>query len=366
MEQAGSIEERLRALHEDITVSPELKSLHRIAVATFDPKDGRVRTFVQSNAGPRPYVRLSGRLADYPLLQAVAETGRAWVDNAMTPAPCSSSPGGRLLKDGYRSRYVSRIHWQGSLYGFLFLNSKETGFFSEAVVSALTPYRRLINLLVVSENTSTRAMLAAVHTALAVSHYRDEETGAHLDRMSRYAHLIAMKVATKHGLSDEFVEYVLQYAPLHDVGKVAVPDSILLKPGKLSPEEFEVMKTHVIKGLEIINAIIQDHDLQALPHAAILRNVVACHHEAFDGSGYPNALSGAAIPLEARIVAVADVFDALTSVRPYKNAWTNEAAVGYLREQAGRKFDPDCVEALLTDMGAIVAIQQQFRDVPVG
>ncbi len=364
MEQSGGLEERLQSLHEEIREWPGLEHLHRIAVATYDARGERVRTFVHSNVGPRPLDPLSGRLCDYPLLQTVAETGRPWIDNAITSDPGSTSPGGRLLKQGFRSRYVSRIHWQGDLYGFLFLNSRKEGFFTESIVSALLPYRRVIGVLVASEMTSTRAMLAAVHTALEVSHYRDEETGAHLNRMSRYAQLVAAGIASKHGLSDEFIEYILQYAPLHDVGKVAVPDSILLKPGKLSTDEFEVMKTHVTKGLDIINAMIHDHGLGALPHAAILRNVVACHHEAFDGSGYPNGLSGVAIPLEARIVAVADVFDALTSERPYKGAWTNDAAAAFLREQAGRKFDPDCVAALLTDMSAIAAIQQQFRDTP--
>ncbi|MBP2301363.1 HD-GYP domain-containing protein [Azospirillum picis] len=364
MEQSGGLEERLQSLHEEIREWPGLEHLHRIAVVTYDARAERVRTFAHSNVGPRPLDPLSGNLGDYPLLQAVAETGRPWIDNAIISVPGSTGPGGRLLQQGFRSRYLSRIHWQGSLYGFLFLNSRKEGFFTESIVSALMPYRRVIGVLVASEMTSTRAMLAAVHTALEVSHYRDEETGAHLSRMSRYAQLVAAKIASKHGLSDEFIEYVLQYAPLHDVGKVAIPDSILLKPGKLTPDEFGVMKTHVTKGLDIINAMIHDHGLGALPHAAILRNVVACHHEAFDGSGYPNGLSGEAIPLEARIVAVADVFDALTSVRPYKGAWTNEAAAAFLREQAGRKFDPDCVAALLTDMSVIEAIQQQFRDVP--
>ncbi|WP_211114524.1 HD-GYP domain-containing protein [Azospirillum rugosum] len=366
IEHAGGLEERLRSLHAEIRDWPGLENLHRIAVATHDAKGGRVRTFVQSNVGPRPLDPLSGRIADYPLLQAVAATGRPWVDNAIRSASPSTAPGGALLQKGFRSRYVSRIHRQGSLYGFLFLNSKKQGFFSEAIIAALTPYRRLIDVLVTSEMTSMRAMLAAVHTALEVSHYRDEETGAHLDRMSHYAQLIAAKVAVKHGLSDEFVEYVLQYAPLHDVGKVAVPDSILLKPGRLSPEEFEVMKTHVTKGLDIINAMIRDHGLGALPHAAILRHVVGYHHEAFDGSGYPNGLSGATIPLEARIVAVADVFDALTSERPYKAAWSNEAAASFMREQAGLKFDPDCVDALLSDLSAVTTIQHQFHDQPAG
>jgi len=124
------------------------------------------------------------------------------------------------------------------------------------------------------------------------------------------------------------------------------------------------MKTHVAKGLEIIDAMIQDHGLAALPHISVLRNVVGCHHEAFDGSGYPNGLRGNAIPLEGRIAAVADVFDALTSERPYKAAWSIQAAANFLQEQAGKKFDPACVEALLADMDAVVAVQQQFRDAP--
>jgi two-component system, response regulator RpfG len=207
-------------------------------------------------------------------------------------------------------------------------------------------------------------MLAAVRTALQVSQYRDEETGAHLDRMSHYSEVIAQNMSKKKMISNEYIEYVYRYSPLHDIGKVAVPDNILLKPGKFTNAEFDVMKTHVTKGVEIIRSMVNSNGLHSLPHLDVLLNIVNCHHECFDGTGYPNNLSGMDIPLEGRIVTVADVFDALTSKRPYKEAWTNEAAATFLREHAGQKFDPECVEALLVDWGKISQIQKRFRDAP--
>jgi len=343
-----------------------LEDLDRISVAVHDAKSGRIHTFLESNIGPRPLERVSDQLGCHPVLASVARTGRPWIDNAIASKPRQPGvdPTETLVQRGYRSRYVVRIQRELLFYGLIFFNSRRPGFFSNSTVSALVPCRRLIDVLVMSKLTSQRAMLAAVRTALRVSQYRDEETGAHLDRMGHYAELIAQRTAAKLGLSDEYVEYVFQYAPLHDIGKVAVPDNILLKPGKFVPEEFEAMKTHVAKGVEIIDGMVRDHGLEALPHRDLLRNVVSCHHENFDGTGYPHQFSGTGIPLEGRIVAVADVFDALTSKRPYKEAWTNEAAAAFLREQAGRKFDPGCVEALLADPGAVVDIQQRFRDAP--
>ncbi len=362
----GGLEARLRALHAEIRQWPGLEWLDRIAVATLDSRDDTVRTFVQSNVGPNPFEGIAGRLADYPDLGRVGETGVPLIQGMAGggPGAASASPGRRLARLGYQSRYVVRIHRQGSLYGFIFFNSRRPGFFTAAVVAALVPYRRLIDTLVVSELSSLRAMLGAVQTALAVSHYRDEETGAHLDRMSHYARLVARRLASAEGLSDEYIEYLLQYAPLHDLGKVAIPDSILLKPGRLTEAEFAVMKTHVDKGVEIVDAMVRDQGLAGLPRVDLLRNMVACHHEGFDGSGYPRGLAGEAIPLEGRIAAVADVFDALTSRRPYKAAWSNEAAFAYMAEQAGRKFDPRCVAALLAETDAVAAIQQRFQDAP--
>ncbi len=181
--------------------------------------------------------------------------------------------------------------------------------------------------------------------------FRDPETGAHIQRMAYYSQIIA------HGLDLDTAtqKLILEAAPMHDVGKIGIPDYILLKPGKLTPEEFEVMKGHARLG----------HELLKESRSEILRagaTIALSHHERYDGSGYPNQLKGPAIPLLGRIVAVADVFDALTSERPYKRAWPLEEAVRYLEEGRGGHFDPLCVEALLAGWDLVLDIRQRFQD----
>ncbi|MBK8762639.1 MAG: response regulator [Sulfuritalea sp.] len=181
--------------------------------------------------------------------------------------------------------------------------------------------------------------------------YRDPETGMHLLRMSNYTRIVAAGLGLPPGEQKQLMEA----APMHDVGKVGTPDHILLKPGRLTPEEFEVMKQHATIGYEIL----RDSVSQLLQNAAV---VALTHHEKFDGSGYPRGLAGEAIPLYGRIVAVADVFDALTSERPYKKAWTLDAAATFLKEGAGSHFDPACVEAFLGNWGEVIEIRARYGD----
>jgi len=196
--------------------------------------------------------------------------------------------------------------------------------------------------------------LRELETVLRLSRaaeFRDPETGAHILRMAHYAQLIGRRL----GLSETELDLLLHAAPLHDIGKVGIPDHILLKPGKLTPEEFEVMKQHARHGYDILKE----------SSSAYLRagaDIAHGHHEKFDGSGYPQGLVGEAIPLFSRIVAVADVFDALTSQRPYKPAWTLDRASAYIRETSGQHFDPACVEAFLDDWPAVQAIRERFVD----
>lgn len=185
--------------------------------------------------------------------------------------------------------------------------------------------------------------------------YRDPETGAHILRMAHYARHIALNL----GLSLADQELILEAAPMHDIGKVGVPDHILLKPGKYEPEEFEIMKLHSRIGYEIL----------AGSAAAVLQagaEIALTHHEKFDGSGYPDGLRGEAIPLFGRISAVADVFDALTSVRPYKQAWDIERAVKLLRDESGRHFDATCVDAFLANWENVLKIKDSIQDVTSG
>lgn len=355
--------ERLRHLLADIQADPRLSRVNRIAAALYEPGTDLVKTFVHASDGPDPVGSLSMRLADVPMLAEAARTGLPVVVDDLTAGGgnvAAITPG--LAQRGYRARCVMPVLHQGDLFGFLFYNSFHPGVFARSALAALRPHNRVATMMIVHELSLLRTVLAAVRTVRNISVHRDEETGGHLDRMSRYAQIVARRVAPMHGRSDEFVEYLFHYAPLHDVGKVAVPDSILRKPGRLTPEEFAVMQTHVAKGLEIVATIQADLGFARLPHGDLLRNVVGCHHEAMDGSGYPNGLKGDAIPLEGRITTVADVFDALTSVRPYKAAWSNADALAFLTDNVGTRFDPDCVAALVEQFDAVEEVQRRFAD----
>lgn len=181
--------------------------------------------------------------------------------------------------------------------------------------------------------------------------YRDEETGNHILRMAKYSYIIARHI----GLPEEECRVIEISAPMHDIGKIGIPDSILQKPGKLTDEEFKNMKRHTDIGHEIL----KDSPSKYLQTGAV---IARGHHEKFDGSGYPNGLRGEEIPLPARIVAVADVFDALTSKRPYKEAWAIKDAINYLNAEKGAHFDPDCIEAFHAELDTVATICQSLRD----
>lgn len=181
--------------------------------------------------------------------------------------------------------------------------------------------------------------------------FRDPETGGHIQRMAHYSKLIAHGM----GLAPDLCDLILRAAPMHDVGKLGIPDGILLKPGRLDSNEFDVMKRHPGIG----HAILDGSNSQLI---ALGAEIALTHHEKFDGSGYPNGLRGEDIPLPGRIVAVADVFDALTSQRPYKEAWTVERARNFLVEGKGSHFDPACVDAFLTAWDEAMIIKAHFID----
>lgn len=192
-----------------------------------------------------------------------------------------------------------------------------------------------------------------VYRLSKAAEYRDPETGAHILRMAHFSKLIAREM----GLSLEEQSLLLEAAPMHDIGKVGIADKILLKPGRLDRDEFEIMKQHAVFGYELLKGS-SSRVLQA--GAEIARG----HHEKFDGSGYPSGLKGEEIPIFSRIVAVADVFDALTSERPYKAAWTLEAAVDFLNDGAGTHFDPKCVMAFLNAWEDVMLVRDRYQEEP--
>ncbi len=181
--------------------------------------------------------------------------------------------------------------------------------------------------------------------------FRDPETGSHIQRMAYFSAMIGRELQ----LDSAVCEMLLAAAPMHDVGKLGTPDAILLKPGRLTPDEFEIMKRHAAIGHEILKD-------SASPVLHMAAEIALTHHEKFDGSGYPQGLAGEAIPLIGRIVAVADVFDALTSTRPYKRAWTLEDARGFLEQGRGTHFDPRCVDVFLGCWDEVLEIRARFQD----
>jgi two-component system, response regulator RpfG len=184
--------------------------------------------------------------------------------------------------------------------------------------------------------------------------YRDEETGNHIIRMSKYARLIAEELKLTAMECDE----IEAAAPMHDIGKIGISDRILLKPGRHTPEEQTIMRGHALIGYEILSGSPSRY----LQMGAV---IALGHHERFNGNGYPQGLAGENIPLPARIVAVADVFDALTSKRPYKKAWTFQEALNYIQSESGKQFDPACVHAFERRIDAVAAIMRELGDRPV-
>jgi len=232
----------------------------------------------------------------------------------------------------------------------------------QAYNSLLTDYRKNLETEVLARTEELKqavkktkaASLETIYRLSMAAEYRDENTGMHIKRMSLYAAAIARKL----GMDDLTVESILYASPMHDLGKIAIPDAILLKPTSLNPEEWTVMKRHTIIGAKIL------HGSEA-QFINVAETIALCHHEKWDGSGYPNGLTGADIPISARITAIADTFDTLTTRRPYKEAISGEESLTIIEESAGVYFDPVIVKAFLDIKYEILEIKRQFEEISV-
>jgi HD-GYP domain-containing protein (c-di-GMP phosphodiesterase class II) len=335
----------------------------RIALTLYDSETGVLKAYLHSGPQDDPLEHYQALLDNAPSLREILKRGKPRViNNMVTIQDQSHEHTRRLGRHGYAASYTLPMFNNGDFIGFLFFNSRQTDVFTEDVLEQLDIYGHLIALMVTSEIATVHTLAAMVRATGHITHHRDPETGSHLDRMSRFSLLIANALSEKHHLDDDYIQHVFMFAPLHDIGKIGIPDHILLKPGKLSEEEMVVMKTHAEKGREMIDELLVSFGLENVAHVDILRNIASYHHEAVNGSGYPDNRRGEDIPLEARIVAVADVFDALTSRRSYKQAWNNEEAFATLQQLAGDKLDQDCVDALLANQETVVEIQRRFKE----
>ena len=356
------LKEKLEYIHAHI--SQQFPYITRIAAALYEVNTNSIKTFIHSTNGDSPLNQYEVNLDEAASLKETVEKGVPRVVNDLQLFKNGNKAHTQAINNcGYVASYTFPMYIEGVFFGFLFYNAEQINCFSEQSLPTLDLFSHIISLTIANDLGKMKTLIAAVETAKGMANFRDDETGNHLNRMAHYAQMIARKIADKHQLSDEYIENLFLYAPLHDIGKIATPDKILFKPAKLTIKEFEVMKQHTLIGAEIINDILDNFGSADLSSIEILKNIALLHHETLNGSGYPYGLKKEKIPIEARIIAVADIFDALTSRRPYKDAWSNAEAISMLTSLVGvKQLDPDCVLALANNINEVKKIQQLFYD----
>lgn len=344
--------DKLRFLHQAIRV--DFPFIDRLSIALYDAKTETLKAYTHSaEGGEDPVATYEAPLSSAPSLCAIIENRRPrLVQDLDIFSKGTHEHTKRIAAKGYKSSYTIPLYQSGSFVGFLFFNSLKAHPFDPITLRQIDIYGHLIALMVVNELTVIRTLLATVHTTRSITKLRDAEKGAHIDRTAYYARLIALELAASYNLNAEKIEHIFLLSPLHEIGKT----------GKLNAEETEIMRTHTEKGCELVDTVLNDFNLETFGYVNIMRNIAEYHHKAVNGEGYSEELKGDEIPIEARIVAVADVFDALTSRHNYKAPWSNDDAFTMLRQLANTQLDRDCVEAMLKNTDQILEIQQRFRD----
>ncbi|HPF70659.1 MAG TPA: HD domain-containing protein [Candidatus Krumholzibacteria bacterium] len=275
-------------------------------------------------------------------------------------------PGMRALTDEHAAVLVLPVISNKGPVGVFEFASRQPGGFSPQDIGLCgmavdQMAYSLENMRLVGELSRSRD--AVIRGMALLAEIRDPHIGGHLNRICAYSGYLASQLSGRmgyHEVTREFTEVIARAAALHDVGKVGIPDAILLKPGKLTEDEYAIMKTHTLTGSQLLRGLMQDFGEYAL--IAMGAEVAVSHHEWWDGTGYPHRLAGREIPLAARIVAIADVYDALTSRRVYKDAWSREETMDALRQKAGTQFDPDLVEVFLARPQELDAIRRRYPD----
>lgn len=365
----------LQNIHANISLTQKLRIIHdyvrhflpfidRISFASYEHKSDLLRTFIISESKQISLNLYEAKLSDVPSLQEVAKRKKPRVLEDISGLYNENKEHSKRLKDsGYRASYTLPMFTDGTLMGFVFFNSRQKNPFRSKHLQLLDIFAHLIFSLVLKELNHTAMLLSTMRTLGKIMHFKDPETGNHLERMAHFSRIIAMHLAQngKYHIDDEFIQFLFAFAPLHDIGKIAIPDQILLKPQKLDEQEFQIMKEHTIKGRQIIDLIVQNLPDKFSAHLEMMRNIPELHHEKLDGRGYPYGYADGQIPLEAQIITVADIFDALTSDRPYKKRWTNQQALNYLKSHTNQ-LNRDMIQALEENLSEIIEIQNRFKD----
>ncbi len=346
LEPQAPLAEQIRTMHEGLL--GRIPVVDRVSCVLYEPTSDMLRTFISSTRRGEPIRAYEFPLAESESLSRLAQEGFYRVIDDIPGSVSPESPHSRwLVEQGYRSSFTVPVSGFNGFHGFVFFNSMQARAFTPERQRDALVYAHRLGMAMQQEDALVRNILQSAAVAREVVRLRDFETGAHVDRIAWYSRLIARGVADRYDLGDDFIEHLFRFAPLHDIGKVGIPDAILRKPGALDADEFEVMKTHVELGIRLVGGAFGQLGLSNLADSEIILNLIRGHHERLDGSGYPRGVKGEQIPIEARIVAVSDVFDALVTDRPYKRSWSFDEAFDELDRMAAEgKLDRHCVAAL--------------------
>lgn len=363
LEDASTYQAKLTVVHD--ILKKNCPGIDRVSIALYDNQSQALKTFLAAPVSESPLNNYEVVLATESTLSEIARNRSPRIVNDLKIYQNHASTHSRaIVGHGFASSYTHPIYYNKDLAGFVFFNSFHNRYFRERILEQVEVFTHLLAEMVLNDLAVTRALVAAMRTSVNMVQKHDLETGTHLERMSRYSRLIARSMVRKglEHLDDEQIEQLALFAPLHDVGKIGIPDRILQKPTRLTMEERTIMNSHTVLGRQIVDDLISNFGFEQIPYIVYLRNIAELHHEAMDGSGYPHGLYGHEISLEARIVAVSDIFDALTTRRPYKQPWSNAHAFALLQLLSIDKLDGQCVDALIDCPAEIKQIQQRFAE----
>ncbi len=344
--KSGPLSAKLKTIHS--LMRRRYPFIDRVAVVLFHSDSSKLKSFVSSNDAADP---LAGY--EFPLQQALSlmesiVKGPRVVNDLSVFAGGTHEHTQKIREHGYNASYTAPFTFEAAFWGFIFLNSYQPNCFTPEVLENIDLYCHIINGVVFQDLNQVRTLNSAIKTMTAFVYSKNPSDILQPDRMSRITQWILEELVAvkKLSWSDDRMERLAQFAALHDVGKIAVPDSVLFNKEKFTQKEFAIMTTHSERGLNMVDAVIANFALESMPGIEMLRNVVLLHHERMDGSGYPLKHKGKKIPMEARIVAVADVYNGLTSKRPHRAAHLQTESFQIMEKLVGQ-LDRDCVAALL-------------------
>ncbi|CAM3513400.1 Cyclic di-GMP phosphodiesterase response regulator RpfG [Vibrio aerogenes CECT 7868] len=361
-EKFKSLNSQLARLHESICT--EIPQIVRVSFAIYDQMTDHLKTYADSTPKGEILIHYEYPLSKIPSLKECAEQNtNRYINNLYKRLEKESHHNNWLRAQNFSSSFASPTYYNGDFIGFIFINASEDFIFDESSDRILAPYLEQIREAVLKEYQIIHAILKETEEILQRNPKHFKQAKDHQERMYFFTKVIAQGLTEVYQLDDEQIDFITLFSRLHDIGKLSLPCDLLTKPGALASLERKQVTGHIEKGVEIINKILPGSECDNHACIAILKDIMAYHHELMDGSGYPHRLKGQDIPVSARIITVANIFDALTSHRPYKQARSVPFALLELEKMvAEQKLDRHCVNALRNNQEYLKKVIEKYPE----